>query len=386
MICKMNFGSAFRGCLDYITGRYDESKQTKILAHSSGIPDLDNKSVAQIFDAYARKGGHSIKNPVAHFAYSFHANDAGRLSDDFMAQIVREHMEMMGIRNTEWIIGRHYDTDHEHCHLMFSMVDNDGKVISDSMIHARNKRVCNYLNKKYGLTMSSEKSKVNRDRLRGKEKVRYDFYDKVMGCRNRSSTWKEFDEALKAAGVKMRFHYNNVNRKLMGVAFTDGRYSFSGRQLDEELKIRSLVNYFGDLQEFAHDGARCWYENYQKDHTFRNVYGEAMPFPEFDKIFPNAKNPTFNYLDVPSLLSVYNDESRKRLADEYTCSGDGKSSYISLLMLFNLLLLPYIYNISTGGGITNNTGWRDKKDDDNEHEPCIIVKPAVKKPKIKKSR
>ena len=64
MICKLNFGSGFQGCLDYITGKYDQDKHTKILAHSSGIPDMDNRTVAQIYDAYAEKGGHDIGKPV----------------------------------------------------------------------------------------------------------------------------------------------------------------------------------------------------------------------------------------------------------------------------------------------------------------------------------
>ncbi|WP_081657118.1 relaxase/mobilization nuclease domain-containing protein [Segatella baroniae] len=244
---------SFKGCLDYITGKYNEDKHTKILAHSYGIPDMDNKAIAQVFEAYARKGGHDIEKPVGHFAYSFHKDDSGRMNDTFMEQIVMEHMQMLGIRNTEFIIGRHYDTDHDHCHLMFSMVDNDGNVIDDSMIFARNLRICKYLTKKYGLTMSSEKDKVNRDKLRGKAKLKYEFYDRVMRCKEQSSNWEEFDKALKADGLKLHFHYNNVSGNLMGVVFSDGKHSFGGKQLDEKLKLDSLIKDFGDLKHITHD-------------------------------------------------------------------------------------------------------------------------------------
>lgn len=88
MICKMVFGNSFKGCLDYITGKYNEDKHTRILAHSNGIPDMDNKAIAQVFEAYARKGGHDIEKPVGHFAYSFHKDDSDLMNDSFMARIV----------------------------------------------------------------------------------------------------------------------------------------------------------------------------------------------------------------------------------------------------------------------------------------------------------
>lgn len=147
MICKMVFGANFKGCLDYITGRYEKDKHAEIVAHSEGIPNLGNNALTQIFEAYSQKGGHNIEHPVAHFAYSFHKNDSCRLSNDLMVKIAREHMELMGIKDTEFIMTRHHDTEHDHLHLMFSMVDRNGDVINDSMWRARNKRICKFLTK-----------------------------------------------------------------------------------------------------------------------------------------------------------------------------------------------------------------------------------------------
>lgn len=394
MICKLNFGSGFQGCLDYITGKYDQDKHTKILAHSSGIPDMDNKTVAQIFDVYAEKGGHDIGKPVGHFAYSFHPDEASRISDDFMMKIVREHMELLGIRNTEWIFGRHYDTDHEHGHLMFSMIDKDGNVISDSMIYERNKRICKYLTKKYGLMMSSDKEKVNRDKLRGKEKLKYEFYDKVMKCKLMSSTWQEFDKALKAEGMKLRFHYNNVTGKLMGVAFTDGKVSFSGNKLDPELKLDSLIKEFGDLKQIAHESVHDWYEDYQMQlryindwNGFRNL---MKAHPEWKDIFPNKEVPSFQYLSVPNLLDRYVEEDQEYFSQEHTPSEDGHSGFIGLELLCAVLLQPYQPQLSMGGGGGggNNRGWRDLDDDEkNKHRFHLnFNRTSGSKPSVQRKR
>lgn len=382
MICKLNFGNSFGGCLDYITGKYDQDKQTKILAHSMGIPDMDNKSIAQIFRAYSQKGNHDIKCPVGHFAYSFHKNDADRMTDEFMTKIVKEHMQMLGIKDTEWILGRHYDTDHEHAHLMFSMVDRNGNVIDDSMIYERNKRICNYLNKKYGLTMTSEKDKVNRNKLRGKEKVKYDFYDRVMKCKQQSSSWIEFNKALRTEGLKLRFHYNNVTGKLMGVAFTDGKYSFSGKQLDEELKLESLVKAFGDFNKERDKAARVWYQGFQQSNPFVEVNGEKVPLPKFDEIYPNPKLPKYKYPSIHDMLSTMTEASKQDIAEEHTPSVDISTEFISLYVLLLLLVQPYHQEVSMGGGPSNNHGWRDKDDDEKEREnnQGIISKPASNKP------
>lgn len=374
MICKMNFGSGFQGCLDYITGKYDQDKHTKILAHSDGIPDMDNKSIALIFDAYAEKGNHDLEKPVGHFAYSFHPDEARRMTDDFMLKIVREHMALLGIKETEWIFGRHYDTDHDHGHLMFSMVDKHGNVIDDSMIFARNKRICKYLTKKYGLIMSSNKSKVNRDKLQGKEKLKYEFYDKVMKCKLQSTNWKEFDKTLREEGMKLRFHYNNVTGKLMGVAFTDGKVSFSGNKLDPELKLDSLIRDFGDLKQITHDSVRDWYEDYQLQlryvndwDGFRNL---MKAHPEWNQMFSIVEPPTFKYLPIANLLNQYEKEDQEYFRQEHTPSEDGKTGFIGLELLCAVLLQPYQPQLSMGGsgGGGNNKGWRDLDNEEkNKH-------------------
>ena len=370
MICEMAFGADFRGCLDYITGRYDKDKHTKILGHSDGIPDMDNKSIAQLFEAYSQKGGHNIREPVGHFAYSFHKREGNRMTDDFMMKIIREHMELMGIKETEWIVGRHYDTDHQHAHLMFSMVDKNGNVISNSMIRRRNKNICKYLTKKYGLTMSSDKASVNRDKLRGKDKLKYEFYDKVQKCKLQSSNWKEFDDALKREGMMLRFHFNNVTGKLLGVVFTDGKHSFSGRQLDEGLKLQSLVKEFGDMRQITHDSVHEWYENYQMQLRYANDWPGYVNLmkahPEWENIFPDGVLPKFKYPTIPNLLDGFVDEDKEFFSHEYTPSEDGKSDFIGFELLCNLLLQPYQPQLSMGGGGGggNNRGWRDLDDDE----------------------
>ena len=355
------------------------------------LPLLDNKTVARIFEAYATKGGNTCKQPVGHFAYSFHRNDTNRLTDEFMCQIAREHMELMGIKDTEFVITRHYDTDHEHIHLMFSRVDKNGKVISDSMEKERNARFCKYLTLKYGLYMAKGKKRVNRDKLRGKEKLKYQFYDKAMHCRQQSTNWQEFDEALRKEGLKLRFHFNNVTGKLMGVVFTDGKHTFSGKQLDNALKLSSLVAQFGDPKEITYSNVCSWYEQYKLQLHYHNDWQGCraidLRYPDIGKVFPEGKLPEFEYPTIENLLSHRSAEIREALHDEYAPSEDGKSVFIPVGMLFDLLLQPYAPQLSMGGGGDgNNQGWRDLDDDDkNKYRFHFNFVPShSKKPQVKR--
>lgn len=372
MICKIKRGQNFQGCLDYITGKYDKDKQAQVIMHSEGIPLLDNKTVAQIFEAYATKGNNNIRAPVGHYAYSFHKKDGNRVSNELICKIVREHLELMGIKNTEFIMTRHYDTDHDHAHLMCSMVDRDGHVISTAYEKERNARICKYLTKKYGLYISVGKVNVNRDKLRGKEKVKYQFYDKVMQCKAKSADWQQFDKVLRAEGLKLRFHYNNVNGKLMGIAFTDGKCTFSGRQLDNELKLSALTEKFGDLKQIGHENMREWYEDYRQHLHYVNEWKacKAMDqaYPDFDKVFPNGTLPSRGYSSPDNLLSHLSLEYKSDFQNEYENSKDGKTSFIGLELLCDLLLQPYAPQLSIGGGGGggNNRGWRDLDDEDKE--------------------
>ena len=286
-------------------------------------------------------------------------------------KIVREHMEMMGIKNTEFIMTRHYDTDHDHAHMMCSMVDRDGHVISTAYEKERNARICKYLTKKYGLYISAGKMNVNRDKLRGREKLKYQFYDKVMRCKAQSADWQQFDKALRAEGLKLRFHYNNVNGKLMGIAFTDGKYTFSGRQLDNELKLSALTEKFGDLKQITHDNVRDWYEDYRQQLHYINDWQGCKAidkaYPDFDKLFPNGKLPSGGYTSTDGLFSHLSLEYQTDFQAEHENSKDGKTSFVALELLCDLLLMPYAQPLSIGGGGGgNNRGWRDLDDDDKE--------------------
>lgn len=173
MIGKIVKGRSFKGCISYVL----ESKESKILA-SDGVLNTDTKSIINSF--YMQ----SLLNPklskcVGHIPLSFSSDDKERITDHFMEQLAKEYMKAMGIKNTQYLIVRHSNTIHPHCHIVFNRVDNDGNTISDKNDRYRNEKVCKQLKNKYNLTYGKGKENVNVQKLKGAEQTKYEIYHVV---------------------------------------------------------------------------------------------------------------------------------------------------------------------------------------------------------------
>lgn len=118
------------------------------------------------------------------------------MTDALMTQIAKEYMQKMGITDTQYLLVRHLDQPHPHCHLVYNRVGNDGQTISDKNIKIRNAKVCRELTEKYGLYLAPGKDDVRRERLREPDKTRYEIYDAIKRCLPRCAGWKGLEKQL----------------------------------------------------------------------------------------------------------------------------------------------------------------------------------------------
>lgn len=172
MIGKITKGSEFAGCVAYVL-REDKAR----LLVSEGVSGTPEE-MAEQFELQTLLND-KVKNTVGHISLSFSPEDGDRLRNDdrLMVKIAYEYMERMGIRDTQFIIARHTDREHPHCHIVFNRVDNDGRTISDKNDRYRNEKVCKELTEKYGLYMADGKEHVNKERLRPHDRAKYDIYE-----------------------------------------------------------------------------------------------------------------------------------------------------------------------------------------------------------------
>ena len=235
MIGKLKKGASFGGCVRYVTGK-DEAK---ILA-SDGVLLGTNTEMTQSFELQ-RQLTPRIKKSVGHIALSFKPEDKPRLTDEFMAKIAIEYMQMMGITDTQFIIVRHHNTDNPHCHIVYNRINNDGKLISDRNDYRRNEQVTKALKSKYGLTYGTDKSKTNTRKLRNAERAKYEIHNAVKDALKMADSWEKLRSELAKRGVHLEFVYKDKEQaKVQGIRFSKDGYSFKGTQISRDYSFGKL--------------------------------------------------------------------------------------------------------------------------------------------------
>ena len=229
MIGKLKKGASFGGCVRYVTGK-DEAK---IIA-SDGVLLGTNAEITQSFELQ-RLLNPRIKKPVGHIALSFKPEDKPRLTDEFMAKIALEYMQMMGIKDTQFIIVRHHNTDNPHCHIVYNRINNEGKLISDRNDYRRNEQVTKALKSKYGFTYGTDKSNTNTER------AKYEIHNAVKDALKGADSWQKFKNELAKRGVLLEFVYKDKERtKVQGIRFCKDGYSFKGTQISRDYSFGKL--------------------------------------------------------------------------------------------------------------------------------------------------
>ncbi|WP_300702104.1 relaxase/mobilization nuclease domain-containing protein [Bacteroides sp.] len=235
MMAKITKGSAFAGAVKYI---FDSKKQTELLA-AEGVRLKSVESVARNFEAQ-RQLNTRVTRPVGHISLDFSAQDRQRLDNATMVAIAQEYMQRMGIRNTQFIIGRHHDREHPHIHLLYNRVDNNGCTISDHHDRIRSTKICRELTEKHGLYVSSGKENVKRERLREPDATKYRIYDALVRHIPQSGSWSELQSRLRAEGIEIGFKTKGSTSQVEGVRFTMNNLSFNGSKVDRQFSYSKI--------------------------------------------------------------------------------------------------------------------------------------------------
>ena len=238
MIGKIKKGKSFGGCIRYVMG-----KDNAAIIDSDGVLLGNIREITASFN-YQCELNPKIKQPVGHIALSFKPEDKALLTDEFMAKIAREYMELMGIKNTQFILVRHHNTDNPHCHLVYNRIGYDGKVISSQGDYKRNEIATKLLKDRYGLTYAEDKGKTNVEKLHASERVKYEIFNAVKAALKRSGTWKEFNDYLLRRGIRLEFvkRTREIKRPedIQGIRFTKDGQTFKASQISREFSFARL--------------------------------------------------------------------------------------------------------------------------------------------------
>ena len=237
MIGKQTKGTSFSGCVRYVL-KEEKSKLLEAVG-VNGSPE----QMAEQFELQALLND-KVKNIVGHTSLNFSPEDSERMKSDdaLMLQIAHDYMKLMGIENTQYIIVRHIDREHPHCHIVFNRVDNDGKTISDKNDFRRNEKACKMLTAKYRLHFANGKDHIKEERLRPYDRAKHEIYKALKEELPKVQSWDELKEALADRDIDIKFKVSRTTREIQGVKFEYNGFSFSGSKVSREFSYLNIDN------------------------------------------------------------------------------------------------------------------------------------------------
>lgn len=269
MIGKIIAGSSFAGTVGYVI-----KEQSRILA-AEGVTPPNVRDMVQDFKDQTLLNLR-LRNAVGHISLSFSPKDSVRMTDALMLDIAKEYMQRMGITDTQYLLVRHLDQSHPHCHLVYNRVGNNGQTISDRNIKIRNAKVCRALTEKYGLHLALDKESVRRERLREPDKTRYEIYDAIKTNLPKCGSWNDLELRLKERDISMRYKYYGSTNQKQGVLFSKNRLEFSGSKIDRQFSYSKLNRHFTQAQQQTRHRTTLAKEFHAAIGNYRSAYADLF--------------------------------------------------------------------------------------------------------------
>ena len=367
MIAKFKNRIDFAGLINYANDIKSDEKRGRLLSYQ-GVCVVSNETIADSFNTHLRRPDrngkiHNLGQPVKHVSISFSPEDAHLFPDNedgdrYMAQLVDEWLRGMDITNAQYIVARHFDKAHPHCHLVYSRIALDGSVISAYNELLRSADVCKKIKLHHGLTFgNSSGEKVNRDRLLPVQQALFGLKMAVIAAADNASSWVEFQRELEAQGIEACFSFNRTTGEVRGISFAKGDYRFAGSKLSKQkLTYGKLVAKFGALPVEGVDILSTPNKGFCEGRSILDTPSQKQ------RLISNEGTGklTAPYKDSGKVVSKTESPFEGVLPDS-TTTEPSEVSLVPLSIILELLTGPAVVQSSGGGGTTNDLDWNDER-------------------------
>lgn len=246
MTAKIIKGTSFSGAIGYMLSKKEKAEILK----AEGVRTEPKELTVKSFELQASMHP-TVKKPVWHISLNFSQQDKEKLTNEKMVNIAETYLQKMNIRNTQYLIVRHHDRQHPHIHLCINRIDNDGKLISDKNEKLRSTAVCKELTQKYGLYFATGKENVNRERLIGYDKTKYEIYDALQRAVPKSKSWKELRKNLNKESITFEFKTSGKTDKIQGIIFEKDGIRINGSKVDRDCSFSKIDRQIKDNAYYA---------------------------------------------------------------------------------------------------------------------------------------
>ena len=251
--------------------------------------------------------------------------------------------------------------------MVFSRIDLDGNVISAFNERIRSAKVCKEIKLRHGLTFGNMTGeKVNRDRLRPIQQLRFDVKSAAIAAVNSSSSWAEFQHALEAHGIEASFSINRSTGEIRGISFAKDGYRFAGSILSKQkLTYGKLIAKFGALPV---EGVAVL--STPNKGFYEGRFGETPKVGENVLFTPSRDHRLNSEEDTGKLTAPYQDSGKgvsktgsslEGVLSNSTPTESSEVRLVPLSVIIDLLTGPAVIQSTGGGGTTNDLDWNDER-------------------------
>jgi hypothetical protein len=185
-------------------------------------------------------------------------------------------MKQMGISDTQYIIGRHYDKEHPHLHIVFNRVANNGLTISDRNDRFRSGKICKELTQKYNLYFALGKENVKEYRLREPDKTKYEIYHSLKTIIPQCHNWDQITQGLKSQSIGVKFKFKGKTNEIQGVIFNKNGYTFNGSKVDRQFSFSKINDQLKINNDQLQSEGKQIKQNLNEQAIKANVFGDFL--------------------------------------------------------------------------------------------------------------
>jgi hypothetical protein len=195
-----------------------------------------------------------ITKPVFHVALSFGKNF--HATDTLMRDMVDDYLARMGwdLEKSQFLIVRHNDTEHTHCHVIASRIQLDGCLVTEPHLDYRlSQKICRDLEQKYGLELGSNEPRPVRTQQKhersmiertGTDSIKVQLQTQIAEAATVCSTMSEFIQELERRDIGLLPNMSLTTGRVAGVSYRRGDFPMKGSALGKAFSWKGLQRYF----------------------------------------------------------------------------------------------------------------------------------------------
>lgn len=231
MIGKVVTGCSFSGCISYCLDdkkvekkSSDRPMKDRAKIFTSNLCVGSKKELIRQFNE-VRKLNPKQTKPVMHLTISFPPDE--KITKAVLIQITAHCSREFGFENNQFIAVEHFDTKHQHFHIVVNRIGYDGRTVSDSNNFKKVSEFCRRMEKTFNLkeVLSPKKFLQTGEREAPRLDRRKDALKVFIGdALVKAKSYQEFAQAMSQGGYEIE--------KGRGISFLDKQFvKFKGSEL-----------------------------------------------------------------------------------------------------------------------------------------------------------